>query len=164
MRGPARLCYREPDCGPAVSLPEPSGGPSPQNPLSLAGPPRVMTDAEILDELCELLCLLPGVSVAWKQTTRPGLRIGLRIEDARSLALMVHCNAHWNILFCVEKDWNCSEPHDDPDCLRYDVRIAHREQRYAIGQGLIDRLKARGLLTPADAERRKQMWLYPENP
>ena len=122
-----------------------------------------MTDPEVVDELCSLLCLLPGVSIAWKQTPHPGYRIGLKIDDARSLSLLVHCNKHWNILFCVEAEWSCTEPHDEPSCLRYDLRIPAWENACVVGQVLIGRLRSRGLLTPEDAERRMQMWLFPDD-
>jgi len=46
-----------------------------------------MTDNEIIEELSALLCLLPGVSVAWKQNPPGRYRIGLRVEDYKSLAL-----------------------------------------------------------------------------
>lgn len=122
-----------------------------------------MTDAEIADELCDLLGLLPGVSIAWRRTGCPGFRIGLQIDDVRSLALLVHCNVHWNVRFGVEVAWHCSEPHDEPGCLRYDLRIPDRssDEIYVVGQVLIDRLESRGLLTPDDAERRKRRWPPP---
>ena len=122
-----------------------------------------MTDNEIIDEICSLLCLLPGVSVVWKQKP-PGIyRIGLRVEDSKSLALLVHM--HWNFIIAVESDWNCSMSHDDPSCLRYDLRIPDRSssiESYVVGQNLIDDLESRGLLTHEDAQRRKPAWFIPE--
>jgi hypothetical protein len=122
-----------------------------------------MKDNEIIDEICALLCLLPGVSVVWKQNP-PGIyRIGLRVEDSKSLALLVHM--HWNFVIAVETDWNCSVAHDDSICLRYDLRIPDRSssiESYVVGQNLIGCLESRGLLTHEDAQRRRPAWLIPE--
>jgi len=122
-----------------------------------------MTNKEIINDLSDLLCLLPGVSVAWKQKTLGFYRIGLRVEDYKSLALLVHF--HCNFVIAVEADWDCSVSHDDPTCLRYDLRIPDRSsssQSYVLGQCLIDSLERRGLLTHEDAQRRKPAWLIPE--
>jgi hypothetical protein len=122
-----------------------------------------MTDNEIIDELSALLCLFPGVSVAWKQNPPGYYRIGLRVEDYKSLALLVH--QHWNFVIAVETDWNCALSHDYPICLRYDLRIPDRSssiESYVVGQDLIRCLEKRGLLTHEDAQRRRPAWLIPE--
>jgi hypothetical protein len=64
-----------------------------------------MTDNEIIDELCALLCRLPGVSIAWKQTPLGLYRIGVRVEDSKSRALLVHL--HWNCVIAVEPELFC---------------------------------------------------------
>ena len=122
-----------------------------------------MTDTEVIDELCALLCLLPGVSVAWKQTPPKFYRIGLRVGDYKSLALL----AHWqcNFVIAVETDWNCSASHDDAECLRYDLRIPDRSsgiESYVFGQYLLGYLESQGLLTREAAERKRPAWSIPD--
>ena len=122
-----------------------------------------MTDSEVIDELSALLSLLPGVSIAWKQNP-PGLyRIGLRVGDYRSLALLVHWQC--NFVIAVESDWNCSASHDDPACLRYDLRIPDRSsgiESYVVGQYLLGYLESHGLLTHEAAQRKRPAWLIPD--
>ena len=122
-----------------------------------------MTDKEVIDELSALLNLLPGVSVAWKQNPLGFYRIGLRVEHHKSLAFLVHL--HWNFVIAVEADWNCSLSHDDPACLRYDLRIPDRSssiESYVVGQDLIKYLETSGLLSHEAAQRKKTAWRIPK--
>jgi hypothetical protein len=72
-----------------------------------------------------LLTQLSGVRVVWSRPA-PGVdRFGLEVKDARSLARLVHIACATNTPFGVEVDWNCKDfyTHDDPACIRYDLRV-----------------------------------------
>ena len=49
----------------------------------------------------------------------------MEITDPRTLSRLVHLARAHNFVFAVEVDWDCGPMHlhDDPSCIRYDLRI-----------------------------------------
>jgi len=79
---------------------------------------------KMLDQIEKLLLSLAGVQIAWKQNNR----IGLKIQDQKSLSHIAHVAVSTNVRFVVEIDWGCSFGHkDDPNCLRYDLRFQEHD-------------------------------------
>jgi hypothetical protein len=121
-----------------------------------------LTD-ERLEDLARLLARLPKVTIAWTQVCPSIYRIGMRIDDASSLGLIVHLNRHWNVSLSVETDWECTAAHDAPECVRYDLRIPRRagalhSDMSRVAEILITAMKARGLLTTREAGDLRRMW------
>lgn len=79
-------------------------------------------------------------------------------ESRTTNPLLSLVHMHWNFVIAVETDWNCAVSHDDPICLRFDLRIPDRSssiESYVVGQHLIDSLEMRGLLTHEGAKTEK---------
>jgi hypothetical protein len=123
-----------------------------------------MKEDEALEDFARLLSLLPGVTIAWTQAWADYLRVGIKIEDRHSLGLLAQLNQHWNVQFGVETDWNCAGGHDEPSCLRYDLRIPTAEagrrlsKIASVATLLLDELELRQTLDPEEAERRRAVW------
>jgi len=82
-----------------------------------------MNADESLCHVKRLLGLLPGVTLAWERVTPTMIRLGLAISEPRSVSVLAHVAVSANIPLQVEVDWNCAGGHDDPACVRYDLRV-----------------------------------------
>ena len=84
-----------------------------------------MPDPEAVERVRRLLESLPGVRVAWTQPTPGTARFGLAVSDPRTLARLVHLGCAINMPLVAEVEWSCRTlyEHDDPGCIRYDLRV-----------------------------------------
>jgi hypothetical protein len=78
---------------------------------------------ESLAQVKRLLSLLPGVEVVWIQQTPALTRLGLAVRSPHSLARLAHIALAANVLLVVEIDFRWQGNEDDPECVRYDLRI-----------------------------------------
>jgi hypothetical protein len=87
-----------------------------------------MPDLEAMQRVRRLLEALPGVRVAWAQPAPGKARFGLAVSDPRTLARLVHLGCAVNMPLVAEVDWSCGHmyEHDDPGCIRYDLRVPVR--------------------------------------
>lgn len=129
-----------------------------------------MDPDESLVHVKRLLGLLPGVEIAWVQKTDTRLRLGLAINDPRSLSVLAHIVVAANVSLNVEVDWHCPGGHDDPACVRYDWRIPIETETYEppsnlqkIGGMLAATLKDRGVLPQAEADQLLRAWNFAED-
>src|SRR5437868_3295572 len=118
-----------------------------------------MNPDDSLTHVKRLLELLPGVHLAWTQKTPTLLRLGLSIIDTRSLAILAHVVVAANVPMYVEVAWDCPGGHDDPDCVRYDLRVPVESGAFdppsnlqLVGGMLARKLKERGLLPQDEAD------------
>ncbi len=126
-----------------------------------------MSDDETLTHVKRLLGLLNGVELAWSQRTPTNIRLGLAIRDPRSLALLAHVTGAANVPLHVETHWRCHEVHDDPNCMRYDLRVPLEStpcdppsNLQLVGGMLARQLKERGLLGPGEADELLRAWHF----
>ena len=126
-------------------------------------------DAEkSVEHVQRLLALLPGVRLTWTQMPPNFIRLGLAITDARSLAMLAHIVVAANVSLGVEVDWHCPDGgHDDPDCVRYDLRVPLESGPFdppsnlqLVGGMLARKLRDRGLLAPSEANHLLQAWSF----
>lgn len=114
-----------------------------------------------------LLGLLPGVKLTWVQKGPSLLRLGLVIDDSRSLAILAHIVVATNVPMNVEVAWDCPGGHDDPDCVRYDWRVPIETSPFGppsnlqmIGGMLARELKDRGLLPAEETDQLLRAWNF----
>ncbi|MCY2963987.1 MAG: hypothetical protein NT069_10140 [Planctomycetota bacterium] len=125
-----------------------------------------MNADDSLVQLKRLLLLLPGVELAWLQSRRSVARIGLAVTDLHSLAILAHVSRDANVELCVEVDWSCTgKPDDDPNCVRYDLRLPIESAPYLppskvqmVGGFLAKKLRKRGLLPAGEADQLLLEW------
>src|SRR5215467_13038961 len=82
-----------------------------------------MNAGDSLAQVKRLLGLLPGVELAWVHPTPTTIRLGLIVRDERSLALLAHVVVAANVALTIEVAWDCPGGHEDPNCIRYDLRV-----------------------------------------
>jgi hypothetical protein len=126
-----------------------------------------MNADDSLAKMKHLLGLLPGVRLAWVQNTPSLIRLGLAISDQHSLALLAHVVVAANISLSVEIAWDCPGGHDDPDCVRYDLRVPVESGPFdppsnlqLVGGMLARKLKDRGVLGVDEAEQLLRAWNF----
>jgi hypothetical protein len=114
-----------------------------------------------------LLGLLPGVELTWAQKSPAILRLGLAIREPRSLAILAHVAAAANVPLHVEVARECPGRHDDPDCVRYDLRVPIETAPYEppsnlqlMGGMLALKLKGSGLLDADNADSLLRAWNF----
>ena len=122
---------------------------------------------ESLIHIKRLLRLLPGVELAWVQDSPTMTRIGLAIREQRSLAILAHVIVNANVPLNVEVAWDCPGGHDDPDCVRYDLRVPRETEPFdppsnlqLVGCMLARKLKVRGMLEPSEADQLLRAWNF----
>jgi hypothetical protein len=120
-----------------------------------------------LGHVKRLLVLLPGVEVAWVQKTSTFIRLGLAIRSPRSLAVLAHLTVAANVPLHVEVAWECPGGHDDPDCVRYDLRVPMETGQFEppsnlqlLGGMLARKLKDCGVLDASEADRLLRAWNF----
>jgi hypothetical protein len=125
----------------------------------------IVDDAESLEQVKRLLGLLPGVEVVWTQQSPSLVRLGLAVRSPRSLARLAHITYAANVLLVVEVDWGWRGKVDDPECVRYDLRIPPNPERteppttlQIVGIYLARDLKATQLLDAEEADRLQEAW------
>lgn len=135
--------------------------------LSLGVKRRDMNADDSLVHVKRLLGLLPGVTLAWTQKTPTVRRLGLAINDAYSLATLAHVVVAANVPMNIEVAWDCPGGHDDPNCVRYDLRIPIETGPFdppsnlqLVGGMLARKLKDRGLLNAEEADRLLRAWNF----
>ena len=115
---------------------------------------------EPVQRVCRLLEALPGVRVAWCQPMPGNARFGLAVSDPHTLARLVHLGCAVNLPLVAEVEWSCQSlyAHDDPACIRYDLRVPSGppdEEGWSelsmVAQLLAEELARLGLAAP-DAE------------
>jgi hypothetical protein len=122
---------------------------------------------ESLAHVKRLLGLLPGVDLAWVQKTPSLIRLGLTIRAPRSLAVLAHVAVAANVPLHVEVDWECRGEHDDPECVRYDLRVPIDTVPFQppsnlqlVGGMLARKLKDCGALDAKEADRLLRAWSF----
>lgn len=122
---------------------------------------------QVAAEVKRLLGLLPGVEVTWVQKTPTLVRLGLAIRDQRSLSLLAHVTVAANVPLHVETDWACPGVHDNPECVRYDLRVPVEaapceppSTLQLVGGMLAQQLKQRGLLDSREADGLLRAWNF----
>jgi hypothetical protein len=126
-----------------------------------------MNADDSLAHVKRLLGLLPGVKLTWAQKGPTLLRLGLAIDDARSLAILAHVVVAANVPMNVEVAWDCPGGHDDPGCVRYDWRVPIESAAFdppsnlqMIGGMLARKLEDRGLLPMEEADQLLRAWNF----
>jgi hypothetical protein len=107
------------------------------------------------------------VRVTWVRKTATKLRIGLAIEDPNSLAILAHIVVAANVPMGVEVAWACPGRHDDPHCVRYDLRlpvesgpIQPPSELQLLGGMLARELKEGGQLPAEQADALLRSWNF----
>jgi hypothetical protein len=85
------------------------------------------TDASLL-QVKRLLGLMPGVEVVWAQQAPSLIRLGLAVRSPTSLARLAHITFAANVLLVVEVDWGWEGDKDDPERVRYDLRVPRDQE------------------------------------
>jgi hypothetical protein len=126
-----------------------------------------MNGDESLEHVKRLLGLLPGVTLAWGQVTKATIRLGLVISDPRSVSLLAHVAVSANIPLHVDVAWGCPGGHDDPACVRYDLRVPVEQGPFEppsnlqLFNGLLARkLKDRGALPSQETDHLLRTWNF----
>jgi hypothetical protein len=126
-----------------------------------------MNADDTLKHVKRLLGLLPGVKMTWVQKGPTLLRLGLAIDDPRSLASLAHIVVAANVPMNVVVAWDCPGAHDDPHCVRYDWRIPIESSAFdppsnlqLIGGMLARKLRNRGLLSAEEADQLLRAWNF----
>jgi hypothetical protein len=126
-----------------------------------------MNTDESLAHVKRLLGMLPGVTLAWAQATPTVIRLGLAISEPRSVSVLAHVVVTANIPMCVEVAWDCAGGHDDPECVRYDLRVPVEQGPFdppsnlqLFGGLLARKLKDRGVLPAQEAEQLLRAWTF----
>ena len=126
-----------------------------------------MNADESLAHVKRLLSLLPGVTLAWARVTRTMIRLGLAISEPRSVSVLAHVVVSANIPLHVEVAWDCRGGHDEPECVRYDVRVLVEQEPFdppsnlqLFGGLLARKLKDRGVLPAHEAEELLRAWNF----
>lgn len=131
--------------------------------LSEKEPDQDATD-ETLKQITALLERFPGVRVAWTQKRPALVRIGLAISTPQSLALLAHVTCDSNFPLRVEVDWKWSGRRDDPDCVRYDLRVPLENSNLPFLGGMIVRyLRERSLINVSEADTLLKTWNWALN-
>lgn len=124
-----------------------------------------MSPDDSLTHVKRLQELLPGVHLTWEQKTSSFLRLGLAIGDPQSLSVLAHIVVAANIPMNVEVAWDCPGKHEDPNCVRYDLRVPIESVPFnppsnlqLLGGMLAQRLKDRALLRDDEADHLLQAW------
>ena len=122
---------------------------------------------ESLAHVKRLLGLLPGVDLAWVQKAPTLIRLGLTIRAPCSLAVLAHVAVAANVPLHVEVDWECPGGHDDPDCVRYDLRVPIETVAFEppsnlqlVGGMLARKLKNCGVVDAREADRLLRAWNF----
>lgn len=112
-----------------------------------------------------LLELLPGVRVAWVRSAPSLVRIGLAVRSLSSLAHLAHIALAANVLLVVEADWHWQGGNDDPECLRYDMRVSSENEPeeppsnlQVVGTYLVRCLERNGRLSSDEAKALLRAW------
>lgn len=120
---------------------------------------------ESIAQVKRLLCLLPGVEMAWEQKTPSHIRLGLVVRSPSSLALLANIAWAANVSLGVGVDWNWKGKTDDPECLRYCFRVSRDDESempptklQKIGVFLVWHLKKEKLLAAKDANKLLKAW------
>jgi len=69
----------------------------------------------------------------------------MAVSDPRTLARLVHLACAINMPLVAEVEWSCQalSTHDDPGCIRYDLRVpASPDDGSNDGLGLVEQLLA----------------------
>lgn len=127
-----------------------------------------MNQEETLKHVKRLLGLLKGVAIDWEESSSKMLRLGLSINNQRSLAILAHIGVVTNIPLVVEVAWECNRwGHDSPDCVRYDLRIPIKDTQSGlttklqeVGGYLAIKLKNDGVLDSSDAAELFNAWNF----
>src|SRR5437016_5017458 len=126
-----------------------------------------MDTDDTLSNVKHLLGMLPGVRLAWEQRRPTLIRLGLAIGDQRSLSLLAHVVVAANVPLSVEVAWDCPGGHDDPECVRYDLRVPIEtgpvdppSSLQVVGGTLARKLKDRGVLGVHEAEQLLRAWNF----
>jgi hypothetical protein len=126
-----------------------------------------MSADETLSHVTRLLSLLPGVKLAWIQKSAAVVRLGLAIEDVRSLAILGHIVVAANVPMHVEVAWDCPGKCDKPDCVRYDWRIPIESDAFTppsnmqlVGGMIARKLAEKGLLPQDEADQLLRAWNF----
>jgi hypothetical protein len=123
---------------------------------------------ESLAQVKRLLGLLPGVELTWVRKSPLLIRIGLAVRDPHSLALLAHTTVASNMPLRVEVAWDSPfGGHDDPNCVRYDLRVPVETGPFEppsnlqmVGGLLARKLKDRGMLNADEADRLLRSWNF----
>ena len=112
-----------------------------------------------------LLGLMPGVEVVWAQHASSDARLGLAVRSPSTLALLAHFTLAANVTLAVEVDWQWKGEQDDPECIRYDLRVSREPEPYdppsrlqIVGFYLVRYLKESGQLAPNEADGLLRAW------
>jgi hypothetical protein len=126
-----------------------------------------MTPDESLTHVMRLLSLLRGAELAWAQKSPNFIRLGLMIREPRSLAILAHIAVAANIPLNVEVAWDCPGGHDDPACVRYDLRVPLEDGPFEapsnlqmVGGMLARKLKRDGILAANEADQLLRAWNF----
>jgi hypothetical protein len=126
-----------------------------------------MSPDDSLAHVKRLLGLLPGVKLTWVQKGPTLVRLGLAVDDPKSLAILAHVVVAANVPMNVEVAWDCPGGHDDPGCIRYDWRVPIESSPFdppsnlqLIGGMLARKLKDRGQLSADEADQLLRAWNF----
>jgi hypothetical protein len=126
-----------------------------------------MNTDDSLAHVKRLLGQLPGVTLAWERVTGTMIRLGFAIREPRSVSLLAHLAVSANIPLNVEVAWDCPGGHDDPACVRYDLRVPIEQGPFdppsnlqVFGGLLVRTLKVRGVLPALEAEQLLRAWNF----
>lgn len=120
---------------------------------------------ETIAHVKRLLELLSGIEVVWVQRPPSFVRFGLAVQSQASLAQLAHIAVAANVLLVVEVDWEWQAAEDDPECLRYDLRVSSDYELdepptnlQVVGIYLVRCHKKSGRLAPNEADELLRAW------